>query len=154
MNLIDQPLGQLSRDIGRRDFALTQCYVVGIFVAAMLMSIPLHLVRTGAVVMLVSLLAMLHRICLTHQQHEPIAGIRARLSLNRSLIHNLPFLVGANLAFMGLPVTPLPLFKATLDCLFLAGTVTLFLLAYLINQLAFNRRVARYLASTRTHGSS
>jgi hypothetical protein len=63
-----------------------------------------------------------------------LGKVDAQIRLIESLIHNLPFLVGANLFFMGLPGPGSAEAKAWLDCGFLLGTVLLFGGLYVANQ--------------------
>src|SRR4051794_31895138 len=75
-------------------------------------------------------------------QHEPgeeqipldLGKVDAQIRLIQSVLYNVPFAVGANLFWMGLPGTGSPVTKAWLDCYFLLGTVVLFSGFYILNQ--------------------
>jgi hypothetical protein len=67
--------------------------------------------------------------------------IQARIAVTRSAFYKLPFLVGANLVFMGMPLTGNPVAEAAWDCAFLALTVILFFTSYWVNQLAIRRQL-------------
>jgi hypothetical protein len=83
-----------------------------------------------------------HPNCLQH--HDPSCGlgkVNDQIKLIQSLIFNLPFLVGANLFFMGLPGTGSAEAKAWLDCFFLLGTVIVFSGLYFANQQALRKQL-------------
>ena len=60
--------------------------------------------------------------------------VEAQIRLIQSLIYNLPFVVGTNLFFMGLPGTGSAESKAWLDCYFLLGSVAFLFGCYFANQ--------------------
>ena len=63
-----------------------------------------------------------------------LTKVDRQINLIQSLIYNLPFVVGVNVFFMGLPGTGSAESKAWMNCYFLAGTVILFIGSYYVNQ--------------------
>jgi len=108
---------------------------------------PFGLNRIGSFILLVALVHMIWKVYAAsrealgrrrEQTEDPLlsnlAKVDAQIRLIQSLIHNLPFLVGANLFFIGLPGPGSAEAKAWLDCAFLLGTVLLLSGSYVANQ--------------------
>src|SRR2546423_12633611 len=108
---------------------------------------PFPLSRVGSVILIIALAQMIWKVYdasrtpvspETELPDNPLlahlAKLDAQIRLIESLIYNLPFVVGANLFFMGLPGTGSAERKAWLDCVFLLGTVLIFAICYWRNQ--------------------
>ena len=90
---------------------LTGVYVFGVLLAVAVAWFPSFMSRAGSVVLFVGLMRMIWQA----RKH----------SVPRSPLHYLPFLVGANLIWMGLPLPVDAMTEAWADCLFLVLSVAL-----------------------------
>jgi hypothetical protein len=152
---IEARLEQFDLEINQRHGRVTASYS-----AAMLMGIglfwfcPFHLSRVGSLVMVLGLAYMIRKVREAKAGGSVLAGsrsaedaaramgtINAQIDLLQSAFYNLPFVVGANLFLMGLPGTGAPDKKALLDCGFLAATILVFGLSYVINQQSVKEKI-------------
>jgi hypothetical protein len=141
-------LSALDQQIRKRAALATFGYSTGIAGSIglyVLFSFPLC--RVGSVILIIALTQMIWKVYeagretrpwKTERAKDPLLGeigkVEAQIRLIQSLIYNLPFVVGANLFFMGLPGTGSAESKAWLDCFFLLGTVIVFGGCYFANQ--------------------
>jgi len=144
---VPERLSRLDQQIRRRTALVTIGYSLGFAGAiALYVFFPFQLSRAGSVVLIVALAHMIWKVYEAGRgprlpdmnTHNPLvcdlSKVEAQIRLVQSVIHNLPFLVGANLFFMGLPGTGSAESKAWLDCYFLFGTTILFAAFYIANQ--------------------
>lgn len=114
---------------------------------------PFPISRTGSVVLMVAMAYMIGKFrdarrgawvpgspVMRLLQRE-LAKIDARIRLLRSAIYYLPFVVGINLFWTGLPGPGTREQKALLDCVFLAATVMIFAGVCLLNQRTVRRQL-------------
>ena len=163
-----QRLAALHRRIRRQGLQAAVGYSLALAgVLALYLFFPFTLCRVGSVVLMIALAQMLSKL---YQANRASAGpggggaadrllkelsrVEAQLRLRQSAIYNLPYLVGVNLFFMGLPGTGSIEVKAWLDCFFLAGTVLVFSGCYLANQLTLRREFLPLLGELRAVISS
>jgi hypothetical protein len=101
---------------------LTGVYVVGALVAVVVAWFPSFMCRAGSAVLFVGLMRMIWQ----NRKNPP----------RQSPLYYVPFLVGTNLIWMGLPLPVDVMTKAWADCLFLAATVALLGGLYAYNALS------------------
>jgi hypothetical protein len=123
-------------------------YSAGIAGALLLYAFfPFGLSRIGSAIIII---ALAHMIWNVHQASgeavrrsrppiedsllEKLGMVEAQIRLVQSVLHNVPFVVGTNLFWMGLPGTGSAESKAWQDCWFLLATVILFSSFYIVNQ--------------------
>jgi len=117
--------------VERKHQCLMAIYGFGVVVAASMAWFPSFLCRAGSAVLLVGLIHMIwQRRCALHKGLEELARLCS------SLLHYAPFLVGTNLIWMGLPLPLDGVAKASVDLLFLAGTIGLLSVLYVYNNRA------------------
>ena len=146
-NSVQEKLGALDQQIRRRAAQAIAGYSLGALgVATLYLMSPFGLNRIGSIILLIALFHMIWKVYeasrdALRRHRDPdvnpllnFGKVDAQIRLVQSLIHNLPFLVGANLFFMGLPGPGSAEAKAWLDCGFLLGTVLLFSGSYAANQ--------------------
>jgi hypothetical protein len=149
---MNQRLDALDQEIRKRASLATFGYSFAIVaVIALYIFFPFKLSRVGSVVMIVALAHMIWKVYDASRERnwredEEVSGgdigkVDAQIHLIQSMLFNLPFLVGANLFWMGLPGTGSPVTKAWMDCWFLAGTVVIFGAFYLANQQTVRREL-------------
>ena len=142
---MQQRLNLLDRQIRRRAALVGFGYSFGLLGAITLyLFFPFQLSRIGSVLLMIALAHMICKVCAASRdarRAEPdnpllkdLSKLDAQIRLIQSAIYNLPFVVGANLFFMGLPGTGSAESKAWLDCCFLLGTVIIFSAFYVLNQ--------------------
>ena len=148
-------LRSLDRQTSQRSLFVTCGYSTALLMAfALYWFFPFPLSRTGSVVLMVALPYMMGRYRETKRVTDMMgstsvtASLRcelmkldAQIRLLPSAIYYLPFVVGANLFWMGLPGPGTKEQKAFLDCGFLAGTVVIFASVYLLNQRIVRRQL-------------
>jgi len=147
-NSVREKLNALDHQIRRRTLFAVAGYTLGAAgVILLFRSSPFVLNRIGSAVLLIAFVHMLSKVLAASRDSllprcQPredallhhLQKVDAQIQLLQSLIYNLPFLVGANLFFIGLPGTGSPETKAWLDCLFLLATVLLLAASYAANQ--------------------
>ena len=152
---IGERLAILDREIRQRAFLANLGYSLGMVGAVMLcLFFPFPLSRVGSTVLMIALGYMLWKVHeASHADHQPRRGqtpdallegfgkVDAQIKLIESMIYNLPFMVGANLFFIGLPGTGSAESKAWLDCFFLLGTILVFGGCYFANQQIVRRQL-------------
>jgi len=150
-----QKLSALDEETRERISRATLGYSLGLAGAVALYLLrPSSLSRVGSVILIIALLQMIWKIQQARRaglssnktESDPsglpeLIRLDAQINLVQSMIFNLPFVVGANLFFMGLPDTGRRETKAWLDCVFLLGTVILFGTLYVLNQQTVRRRL-------------
>jgi hypothetical protein len=155
MHSLISRLCNLDQQIKRRASLVTSFYSAALLIVAVLYcSTPFPLSRAGSVVLFVAFAYMIGRshtarraTPMTRDARRPdylkaeVNKIDAQISLFRSVVYHLPFVVGANLFWMGLPGTGTPEGKALLDCVFLAATVVVFATTYVMNQRTVKRQL-------------
>jgi hypothetical protein len=131
----------------RRDGVVAMVYGFLFFAAiALLVLFPFPLSRVGSVVLIVGFGYMIWR-CKHVAARQRMSGtgdlldvgqkldlVDRQIELAQSMLFNVPFFVGANLFWMGLPGTGTVLEKAVLDFIFLGGTLSVFAASYVFNQ--------------------
>ena len=118
----------IMRDLNHRHRWLMAVYILGASLALATMWFPSFLCRAGSAVLLVGFGHMIwQRRCALRK------GPDAQIKLRRAVLYYVPFLNGANLLWMGLPVPVEPMAKAWSNCAFLAGSVLLLAGTYIYN---------------------
>jgi hypothetical protein len=150
---LTRQLHGLDQEIRRRDCLVTCVYGSAALMAVALVAFfPFDLSRIGGVVLVVAFAYMVwrfHAAKRVPQGHAPVTGpwwneltkVDGQIELCRSALVNLPFVVGANLFWMGLPGTGTELANAEGDCIFLTATVLAFIALYLLNQQTATKRL-------------
>src|SRR5438034_126479 len=152
-NSLQQKLSKLDEQIQRRTLLAILGYAMALGGAVVLyLWFPFSLSRIGSAILIIALAHMIWKVYQAsrpaqlpepayghHPMLEQLNKVEAQIRLIQSLIFNLPFLVGANLFFMGLPGTGSAESKALQDCFFLFASIVLFSLCYFTNQLAARR---------------
>jgi hypothetical protein len=147
-------LDRVEQRLARRDALVTSIYGT-LFLAAiaLLVLFPFPLSRVGSVVMIVGFGHMVWRCRTAPRLRCPpaendsvdfprrLARIQAQIHFAQSMLYNVPFFVGANLFWMGLPGTGTILEKAIQDFAFLGATLLLFAGSYLFNQQLIRREL-------------
>ena len=135
-------LQEIERGIARRDSLLKIIYG-SLFLAAVLLFVlfPFPLSRVGSVVMVIGFGFMIWRCkrgaavaASAPSVRRDLALVEEQIAFAQSMLFNVPFFVGANLFWMGLPGTGDGLGKALQDFAFLGGTLIVFALSYALNQ--------------------
>ena len=154
-NSIEARLQQFDREINQRDGRVTASYSAAMLIVIVLFWFcPFHLSRVGSLVMVLALAYMIRKIREAKAGGSVLEGsrsaedaaramgtINAQIDRLQSAFYNLPFVVGANLFLMGLPGMGAPDKKALLDCGFLAATILIFGLSYVINQQSVREKI-------------
>lgn len=144
-----QRLEQIDRTLFKRDAAIVSVYS-SLLAATILLFIvfPFPLSRVGSVVLLIGFAYMIWRCLLarkprrhTSTWENQLERLDGQIQFAQSMLFNVPFLVGANLFWMGLPGTGTPFEKAALDFIFLAGSVLVFAVSYVLTQRAIRREI-------------
>ena|SRR5947209_7665558 len=157
---LHQKLNLLDQQIRRRASLVRFGYSLALAGAVLLwVFFPFPLSRAGSAILIIALLNMIwkvhaaSRVTLDAGVESPpealfghLSKLDAQIGLIQSMIHNLPYVVGANVFFMGLPGTGSAEQKAWLDCFFLLGTVIVFSGFYCVNQ----QTVRKHLLPLRT----
>lgn len=147
-NSVDERLSALDEQIRRRAARACLGYAAGMTGAVGLyFYLPFSLCRIASLILVIGLAHMIWKVYEASRgaflrrvkpPEDPLLGqilkVDAQVRLIQSAIHNLPFLVGANLFLMGLPGPGSAEGKAWLDCFFLLATVLVFSGLYLANQ--------------------
>jgi hypothetical protein len=149
-DLVSHPLAIRLRDVEcrtmRRDGIMATVYGF-LFLAAiaLLILFPFPLSRVGSVVLIVGFSYMIWRgkrvavrqVATSGDTLDPrkkLLLVDHQIELAQSMLFNVPFFVGANLFWMGLPGTGTVLEKAVLDFIFLGSTMIVFAASYIFNQ--------------------
>ena len=111
-----------------RDRWIVVVYIFGAAVALAAAWFPSFLCRAGSAVLLVGLI---HMIWQRHSARRQ--GVEAQNKLRRSVLYYVPFLVGANLLWMGLPFPVEAMAKAWSNFAFLGGSVLSLAGTYIYN---------------------
>ena len=144
-----QRLEQIDRTLSKRDAAIVSVYSTLLAATVVLFVVfPFPLSRVGSVVLLIGFTYMIWR-CLRARKagrHVSTWGnqlerLDGQIQFAQSMLFNVPFLVGANLFWMGLPGTGTPIEKAAMDFVFLAGSVLIFAGSYILTQRAIRREL-------------
>jgi hypothetical protein len=155
MNSLLPRLRDLDRQISKRSSLVTRAYSAALLMAvALCWFFPFPISRVGSVVLTVALAYMIGKFreagrsawvsgssAVTPPLQWELAKIDAQVRLLRSAIYYLPFVVGINLFWTGLPGPGTSEQKALLDCIFLAATVMIFTGVYLLNQRTVRREL-------------
>jgi hypothetical protein len=145
---IEARLQQIEQWSTKRDAAVTGVYG-SLFIAgfALLVLFPFPLSRVGSVVMILGFIYMVWR-CKAAPRPDARGGLADKLFLvekqiefAQSVLYNIPFFVGANLFWMGLPGTGTALQKAVQDFVFLGGTLLVLTASYAFNQRLIRKRL-------------
>src|ERR1044071_8914007 len=112
---VQAKLSHLDEQIQQRDLRVTLGYSLGLAGSiALYLYFPFPMSRIGSVVLMVALAHMIWQVYAARRDAPPtepsepcpaLAQLDAQIRLVQSMIYNLPFVVGANLFFMGLPGT-------------------------------------------------
>jgi hypothetical protein len=144
-----QRLEEIERSLSKRDAAIISVYST-LFAATVVLFIvfPFPLSRVGSVVLLIGFAYMIWRCLLARKAghgasacENQIERLDGQIQFAQSMLFNVPFLVGANLFWMGLPGTGTAIEKAALDFVFLAGSIVVFGASYMLNQRAVRREL-------------
>ncbi len=150
-----QKLSALDEETRARISRATFGYSLGLAGAVALYLLrPSSLSRVGSVILIIALIQMIWKVQqarragrLSNKTDPDPSGLAeltrldVQINLVQSMIFNLPFVVGANLFFMGLADTGQAETKAWLDCVFLLATVVLFGILYALNQRTVRQRL-------------
>ena len=148
---------EVDRQVRDRASLVVRMYSMALAGAfGLLLFFPFPLSRAGGAILVMALLYMVLKVRATTRRncHKPgadqsdaasetLTKVAAQIELCQSVFYNLPFLVGANLFFMGLPGPGSEEGKARLNCLFLAATVMVFTASYFLNQKILTRRLVQ-----------
>ena len=152
---VREKLSVLDQEIRKRASLVRFGYSLALAGAILLYRFfPFPLSRAGSVILIIALANMIWKVHAASRagfqsKLEPneeslachLSKVDAQIGLIQSVVHNLPFVVGANLFFMGLPGTGSAERKAWLDCFFLLGTVIVFSSFYFVNQRAVRKQL-------------
>lgn len=122
--------------LNRRHRWLMGVYFFGAAVAVTVAWFPSFFCRAGSAVLLVGFGHMIWQ-----RRSALREGFDAQVRLSRSVLYYVPFLTGANLVWMGLPIPVEPIAKAWSHCAFLAGTVLLLAGTYIYNLRTIGRMI-------------
>ncbi len=142
------PLAYCQR-VARRDLVFLWLYWAAFPGALVFVLTPFPLSRIGGILLLFALTNVMAKLNGLRRRTKQARAVRDgallviahRIESQRSAFYNLPFLVGANLVFMGLPMTENPVTEAWYDCLFLAVSVMLMAACYMFNQAVVRREL-------------
>jgi hypothetical protein len=144
---LDMRLQQIEARLAKRDAMVTQVYgSLCLAAVALFVLFPFPISRVGSFVLVVGFSYMVWR-CKRAPARPPaadnsalpplvdkLASLERQIEFAQTMLYNVPFFVGANLFWMGLPGTGTVLEKAVQDFVFLGGTLLLFAASYLFNQ--------------------
>ena len=139
---LSERLQQIEARLAKRDAIVTSVYsILCLAAVALFVLFPFALSRAGSVVLIVGFGYMVWRCkCAPGREAargtlvEKLAIVNRQIEFAQTVIYNIPFFVGANLFWMGLPGTGTTLEKAVQDFVFLGGTSLLFAASCLFNQ--------------------
>ena len=141
---LDVRLEQIEARVAKRDAVVTSVYSsLCLAAVALFVLFPFPLSRVGSVVLVVGFGYMVWRCkCAPDGERRArcpsyvnkLANLARQIEFAQTMLYNVPFFVGANLFWMGLPGTGTILEKAVQDFAFLGGTLLLFAASYLFNQ--------------------